>query len=113
MAKLGNPEGFAFFRFTTLADGAILMVGGKYRLLKSGPRKGQRTWKGCGGEQTVAVTQAEVKQEEVRYGAETGKCHRCLGEGETFASWSAVDGVKRRACSPCGGTGHAANMEPR
>lgn len=110
MRKLGDPEGFAFFKFTALADGTILMVGGKYRLLKSGKRKGERTWNGCGGEQTIAVAPSEVKQEEERYSAETGKCSRCLGEGKTFASWSATDGVKHRACSACSGSGEAGRV---
>jgi hypothetical protein len=112
LRKLGNPPGFAFCEWRSLDDGTIVLRGGVYRLRKSGPRKGQPTWKGS-KLQSVAVTTAEIRDEEKRFTAETGKCHRCLGTGLLFASWSTEEGVKRRPCGFCAGTGKAAQAEVR
>lgn len=56
---LGKGEDWSVYKAEAVdvagTDGAFRLTGGFSRELKSGPRKGERTWKGCGGEAEVIV----------------------------------------------------------
>lgn len=106
LRKLGNPPGFAFFAYETTADGSFLLSGGVYKVLQRGPRKGRRSWRGC-AVSMVVVTPDEVRAEERRFAADTGKCHRCMGEGRVMRRWSAANGVEYKTCDRCTGSGVA------
>jgi hypothetical protein len=101
LRKLGAvPDGFEFFSFRVIGEDAIHLQGGVCRPLKSGPRKGQRTWKGCKVLEVI-VTDAETEAESARWSAETGKCAECLGESKVWAGWSAAHGHRFRPCPMC------------
>ena len=104
MRKAGI-DGWEPYRYQRIGDDASLITGGIPRLLKSGPRKGQKTWDGKGTQ--VVVTDAEIDSERKRYAAETGNCPWCYGRGEVFASWHHETGTKYRPCTHCGATGKA------
>ena len=105
--KVNGPEGWETCGWERIGDGNDFIVnGGVPRMLKAGKRKGQKTWRDSVIERAV-VTDAELKAEHARYEAATGKCGDCFGKGEVFASWSAAEGVKHRACKRCAGTGSA------
>lgn len=88
------------------ASGDIIVTGGVARVLKSGPRKGKLSWKGC-KESMVVVTRPEVESEKARYVVETGNCSGCYGKGEVFQSWHHIEGTKYRKCPDCDGAGKA------
>lgn len=96
-------EGWEPFRYEFIAPDSNLVTGGIPRILKSGPRKGRKTWDGKGTR--VVVTRAEIEAEKQRYAAETGNCPECYGEGEIFASWHHERGTTYKPCPHCGGTG--------
>ncbi len=106
--KLGAvPEGFEFFSWRVIGEtDASEFRGGVPRILKSGPRKGEKTWKGS-VVHTAIVTEAEGRAEQIRWVAETGSCGECLGSGERFKSWSVTEGTKHAPCRDCDGTGKA------
>lgn len=95
-------EGWEPFAWERVGEDS-LVTGGIPSLLKSGPRKGKKTWRGKGT--SVVVTRAEVDAEAARYSAETGNCAECYGEGQVFASWHHIDGTKYHPCKACGATG--------
>lgn len=93
-------EPYAWERIGT--DG-MLVTGGIPRLLKNGPRKGEKTWSGNGDR--VVVVRAEIDQEMERYEQETGKCRDCMGEGKRPVGWSEETGPRFKQCERCTGTG--------
>lgn len=97
-------EGWEPFKWERVGEDAIV-TGGIARLLKSGPRKGRKTWDGKGT--SVVVTRAEVEAQIAQYVAETGNCSECYGSGEVFKSWHHIEGTKYRVCPKCNGTGQA------
>jgi len=101
--KAGIP-GWEPYLYELIGTDGVLMTGSIPRLLKSGPRKGKKTWDSKGGTKVI-VTRAEVDAEEVRYTTKTGNCGKCYGEGETFVGWSATDGRKMAICKACNGSG--------
>lgn len=101
--KVSGPDGWEVYGWERVGSD-LLVEGGVPRLLKAGPRKGQKTWRDVPVQKAV-VTSAELTAEHDRYEAETGKCGDCYGKGEVFASWSATEGTKYRQCQRCGGTG--------
>lgn len=103
--RKSGVEGWEYFRWQRAGEDSIL-TGGIPRLLKSGPRKGKKTWDGKGT--SVVVTQAEIDEEAARYVSETGNCATCYGTGEVFQSWHHIDGTKYKPCRECGATGKAA-----
>lgn len=109
--KVNGPEGWEYFKWERVGEGADFIVEGAVpRLLKSGPRKGQKTWKGCPSQKTV-VTGAEIDDEHARYEAATGNCGTCGGTGEVFASWRHDEGVTMKPGKRCDGEGKAPNEE--
>lgn len=107
--KVSGPEGWEVCGWERIGGGDDLVVdGGVPRMLKSGPRKGKKTWRDVPVQKAV-VTRAELDAEHARYEAETGKCGDCFGKGEVFASWSTAYGTKFRECPRCGGTGKKPN----
>jgi hypothetical protein len=106
LRKLGNPHGFAFFAYETTADGSFLLSGGVYKVLQRGPNKGRKSWRGCAVSKVV-VTKDEVRAEERRFAADTGKCHRCMGDGRVMKRWSVANGVEHKECDRCAGSGVA------
>ncbi|HEY3494770.1 MAG TPA: hypothetical protein VGK73_08800 [Polyangiaceae bacterium] len=108
LAEQGTlPDGFEFFSWKVVGTDGALMEGGVPRLLKSGKRKGQKTWRDCDETYCVVVTQGEVAQEERDYEQTTGKCHACYGDGQEWAGWNIYEGTKYRQCKRCGGDGKA------
>jgi hypothetical protein len=105
--KAGIP-GWEPYLYERIGDG-VLMTGGIPRILKSGPRKGRKTWDRKDSTRVV-VTRAETDAEQVRYEAETGNCGTCFSKGETVVVWSAADGEKYATCKHCNGTGR---VEPK
>jgi hypothetical protein len=104
--KVSGPPEWEVYAWEHIGDTHDLLVtGGVPRLLKSGPRKGKKTWDGKG--EKAVVTRAEMDEEQRRYECDTGNCGECLGSGEVFAGWSSTDGVKMKACRQCGGSGKA------
>lgn len=94
-------EGWEPFKWERAGEDFII-TGGIPRLLKSGPRKGRKTWDGKGT--SVVVTRAEVEAQAAAYAAETGNCPECYGSGEVFKSWHHIDGTKYKTCSKCKGS---------
>ena len=88
----------------------VLLTGAVPRLLKSGPRKGKKTWDRKGATSVVVIA-AETDAEEAAYEARTGNCGKCFGEGEVCVGWSKDDGKKIRTCKHCQGTGKATTSE--
>lgn len=108
--KVGGAEGWRYCRWERIGDGMNFIVeGGVPRLLKSGPRKGEQTWRDVPTQKTV-VTGEEMDAEHARYEADTGNCGDCGGTGEEFASWKAGEGTKMKTCGRCAGTGKAPNV---
>jgi len=104
--RKAGVEGWEPFRYEVIGTDGILVTGGIPRLLKSGPRKGQKTWGAKKGSKVV-VTNSEVATEKARYVAETGNCPECYGKGEIFASWHVDHGTKYKPCPHCCATGKA------
>lgn len=88
-------------------DGGFLLTGAVAPVITRGPRKGRRNWKkrDSATERKIVLTRDEVTQYQAAWSARTGKCHRCVGLGEVFASWSKVSGTKYKPCTACQGTG--------
>ncbi len=99
------PEGWESFRYLRIGPDATQLTGGVPRLLKSGPRKGEKRWDGPS--QTAVVTDAEVAAEFARYERETGHCGGCLSAGEVSNGWSITNGHRLKVCRRCNGTGNA------
>lgn len=105
--KVSGPEGWEACGWERIGGGNDFVVdGGVPRLLKAGPSKGEKTWRDVPVQKAV-VTGDELKAEHARYEAETGKCGDCYGNGEVFASWHHIEGVKHHECDRCGGTGRS------
>lgn len=103
--KAGIP-GWEPYLYERIGNDGVLMTGGVPRLLKSGPRKGKKTWDRKGGTKVI-VTHSECDAEKAAYIDRTGNCGECFGKGEVTIGWSAADGTKRAACKVCAGTGKA------
>ena len=109
--KVGGSPEWEYFKWERVGEGRDFIVeGGIPRLLKSGPRKGEKTWKDCACQKTI-VSGAEIDAEHARYEAETGKCGDCGGTGEVFSSWRAGEGTKMKPCKRCNATGKTPNAE--
>jgi hypothetical protein len=100
--KMGVP-GWEPYAWERIGKDGLLVTGGIPRLLKSGPRKGEKTWDGEVNK--VVVVEAEVDAEKSRYEEETGKCHKCLGAGEVISGWSKETGRRMLKCPRCLGCG--------
>ena len=99
-----NITGWEPYAWERIGTDAIKVTGGIPRPLKSGPRKGQKTWDGPS--QVAVVVQAEVDDEIARYEEETGQCSECLGDGKVMHSYNCVKDEKTyRPCGRCTGTG--------
>lgn len=107
--KVGGPEGWSYCRWQRIGDGEDFVVeGGIPRLLKAGPRKGEKTWRDVPTQKTV-VTRAEMDAAQLAYEATTGTCGDCGGTREVFARWTKDNGTEMRQCTRCNGTGLAPN----
>ncbi|WP_320152984.1 hypothetical protein [uncultured Tolumonas sp.] len=105
--KLNQPEEWELCGWERIGDSNDLIVeGGIPRPLKSGPRKGARTWRDSKISK-VCVTDAEEIQEKLNYEKETGKCCKCAGTGSMWYEWHHIDGNKYKACNRCSATGVA------
>lgn len=98
-----NIPGWEPFAWEVIGNDGVLVTGGIPRLLKRGPRKGEKTWDGKGDK--IVVVKSEIDAEMQRYERETGKCQDCFGTGRVFAGWSAASGKRTRACKRCAGDG--------
>lgn len=109
--KVGGAPEWEYFRWERIGEGRDFIVeGGIPRLLKTGPRKGSKTWRDSKTQKAV-VTEAEIVAEHARYEADTGNCGDCGGEGEVFKSWHKDHGATMQPCKRCAGTGKAPNAE--
>lgn len=87
----------------------LFVVQGAVAPLKlRGKYKGQPDWKRMDvqTQQTAYITPAEHEAWLLKWEADNGKCHKCQGTGQVFASWSSDGGAKTRTCCRCGGTGN-------
>jgi len=103
----GSPD-WKICKAEWLSDAAVI-EGGVPRLLKSGPRKGEPTWKGCPMDKVV-VTGKEIDRQEAEYERATGNCHACEGAARRISRVSVADGVatkEYKPCRECNGTGKA------
>lgn len=101
-------EGWEPYKWERVGDDSIV-TGGIPHILKTGPRKGKKTWRGKGT--SVVVTQGEVEAQAARYVTETGNCPKCYGKGEVFYSWNHIEGSKYRPCKACDATGKASTEQ--
>lgn len=109
--KIGEAPEWEVFRWERVdrknSDKSDFIVGGGVpRLLKSGKRKGKKTWRDC-EETRVLVSAEDIEQAETDYVKETGNCLNCQGTGEAWAGWSAADGNRFVPCKRCDATGAA------
>lgn len=103
--KLGVSEGWKAYQFEAVTGSYIVVGSIPVGVFANGPRKGKPKWKGDG--KKVIVTGAEVEAEIAHYVAATGNCPHCLGTKEEFLSWSVTEGLKKRICTVCIGSGLA------
>lgn len=101
--KHGLPEDFCFFRWEVI-EGGLLIEGGVFPAVKTGPRKGLPNYRKGSGMRKFLVSDEEGKAMEAEYEAATGKCVDCRGTGKTVASIG-VNGTTYRECRRCGGSG--------
>lgn len=103
--KVGGSEDWEYCRWERIGEGRDMIVeGGIPRLLKSGPRKGQKTWKDQPTQKAV-VTGDEMDAEHARYETDTGHCGDCFGRGQVLSRWSKANGLETKTCPRCGGIG--------
>jgi hypothetical protein len=101
--KMDTP-GWEPYAWEAIGTDGTMVTGSIPRLLKSGPRKGEKTWDGKGDK--VVVVKSEILAEMARYEKETGKCCQCMGQGKVAAGWSSATGPRYRPCLICKGTGY-------
>jgi hypothetical protein len=105
--KLGQPPEWRWCKFEAIGDTDDCVVeGGIPRLLQSGKRKGQVTWRDCTLIKCV-VTRAESDLAKVEYETETGKCQECAGSGLRLKGWNRDTGNHFKPCVRCGASGKA------
>jgi hypothetical protein len=76
------PEGWEIYRFECLPKGAknvthVEVQGSVPRLLKTGPRKGKKTWRDGIGDQTFVLSFAELdewEEQQTQAAAEVSQC---------------------------------------
>ena len=85
----------------------ITVQGAVAPIKQRGKYKGEPDWKRLDvqTQQTAYITPAEHEAWLLKWEADNGKCHKCQGTGQVFASWSSDGGAKTRTCCRCGGTG--------
>lgn len=98
--------GWEPYIYERIGDDGVVLTGSIPRLLKSGPRKGKKTWDHKAGTKVI-VTNAEIESEKADYIARTGNCGKCFGAGMICSGWSAADGTKMATCKACSGSGRA------
>lgn len=106
-AAICGIEGWQGYRWTICDGGGAIVKGcvpsGTYT---RGPRKGSPKFRPAAPntERTVIVADLHMVKVAAEYET-TGKCWDCKGSGQTFAGWSAAEGVRHRQCTRCNGTG--------
>lgn len=109
--KLGQPQEWRWCKFEMIGDtDDCLVEGGIPRLLQSGKRKGQPTWRDSKLTKCV-VTKAEHDQAKADYEAETGKCCKCAGSALWLSGWGVDTGNRFKPCVRCGATGKAPEVQ--
>ncbi len=104
--KLSLPDEWEACIWKVVGDieiGDTLVTLGIPRLLKSGKRKGQRTWRDSKLKECV-VTRSELEAAFAEYERE-GRCFDCYGTGQKWAAWSSNDGHTFTPCRRCDATG--------
>lgn len=82
--------------------------GGVYPYAKAkGKYKGRTDYKrpAHGSESTVILSEREFEPWLLEWERRTGKCWKCTGSGEVFASWSAASGTTYKPCRRCEASG--------
>ena len=91
-------EGFDGFRLELVTAPAV----------KSGPRNGKPNWRSPEAVRVARmVPWADMDRFADEWSDETGKCSKCVGDGQVFQSWHHIDGTTFRPCPKCDGTGQA------
>lgn len=105
--KLSESESWKMIGWELVGDtGDVIVKGGIPRKLKSGPRKGQDTWRDTEIKK-ACVTEKEDVIERLLYESETGNCSKCQGTKQMYAGWSAEEGNRYKPCNRCNATGIA------
>lgn len=86
------------------AIGDMMVQGGVPAVIKTGKRKGGKTWKGVAVRKCI-ITDREIADERRMYERETGKCSTCYGTGQSWFEWSKDAGNRYHDCKKCEATG--------
>lgn len=105
-----REDGWSAYSWLMKGAGTEVKVA-PHRLLKSGPRKGQKTWSPRKGATTIVVDR-DVVAEARRFERKDGRCAKCIGEKQTMVSWHHERGATYAPCRRCGGTGRAPKRKP-
>lgn len=107
LRKIGSPlpegVGFCYWEHKHGTDLNVVKTS-RWRISKRGPSKGQRIYYGP-FINVVYVVDSEIKAEIARFERETGKCHKCGGDGLEWSGWSHDKGTEWRPCGTCEATG--------
>ena len=110
LRKLGKvPDGFEFCSSEWIGTDGFLLKGSVPRTITRGKNKGRKQW--SKPYLSAVVTRAEIDAERERYEAETGKCHKCMGETQVVTGWHHIEGTRRKECPRCKGSGKAPGKE--
>lgn len=109
----GLPEGWTWYSLSVLGgpkaprEHAALMVKGGVPgpRFKSGKNKGEINWSKAGDRLQMVITFRDLDARMERWERETGKCHKCGGDGRELAGHSVTNGATMRECSRCKGRG--------
>jgi len=102
--KLGNPEGFRFYRWEFIDPDTTVMTGCVVtRMVTRGKRKGLPVYDGK--PLTVAVQDREIAEARAKYEMETGNCGGCMGSKQEWLAWHHDSGNEFGTCRACNGTG--------
>lgn len=105
-AKLGDEFEPYYFGPAGKAENATLIRFGTFRILKSGPNKGEKSFRGCATREVV-VTEGEIAAELNTYEVTSGHCGDCFGKGKVSGGHSIYDGTRWVTCGRCAGSGKA------
>jgi len=75
--------------------------------ISRGKNKGRPDWSKRTLEASITLTKEAEKAWLAAWERDTGYCHRCLGSGQKFKSWSSDHGTAYKPCPHCGATGLA------
>lgn len=117
--KAGMPPDWEACEWKCMPPGEVQPIyfavkGAIAPVITRGPRKGQRNWarKIKSTVRSVAITPVDHEKWVAEWVTRTGKCPKCLGEGQVFARWNEAEGTTYKPCAECGATGKAKQEVP-